>query len=255
MDLNVEIQGDVASLENACLLIGKMYKPEMFLWNVNVKNPILFPCAWLYRQGVLTPWSRNRRSELQGDSWWRGHAAAYLKFVNLPPDTLRKGRVYQAKREAAYFAVVLRHLPCVVISVRGTETPENLVTDVLCREYALSKTDLDGFLNSDILDDNVKQRVTTTFPHFGHSGIVEAARELCIQLDGNFENANQIALDQTYESRNGSGGGQDASSHRKKGFLSSILGPDGECHGYALRFVEHSLGGAIDALAGIMLHK
>lgn len=219
------------------------------------RNPIIFPCAWLYRQGVLTPWSRNRRPVLQGDNWWRGHAAAFLKFVNLPPDTLRKGRVYQAKREAAYFAVVLHHLRCVVISVRGTETPEDLLTDVLCRECALSEADLDGLLNSDILDDNVKQRVATTFPHFGHSGIVEAARELCIQLDGNFKNADQITLDQTYESSNGPGGGQDASSHRKKGFLSSILGPDGECHGYALRFVGHSLGGAIGALAGIMLHK
>lgn len=219
------------------------------------RNPIIFPCAWLYRQGVLTPWSRNRRPVLQGDNWWRGHAAAFLKFVNLPPDTLRKGRVYQAKREAAYFAVVLHHLRCVVISVRGTETPEDLLTDVLCRECALSEADLDGLLNSDILDDNVKQRVATTFPHFGHSGIVEAARELCIQLDGNFKNADQITSDQTYESSNGPGGGQDASSHRKKGFLSSILGPDGECHGYALRFVGHSLGGAIGALAGIMLHK
>lgn len=24
------------------------------------RNPVLFPCVWLYRQGVLTPWSRNR---------------------------------------------------------------------------------------------------------------------------------------------------------------------------------------------------
>jgi hypothetical protein len=24
------------------------------------RNPILFPCAWVYRQGVLTPWSRRR---------------------------------------------------------------------------------------------------------------------------------------------------------------------------------------------------
>lgn len=219
------------------------------------RNPIIFPCAWLYRQGVLTPWSRNRRPVLQGDNWWRGHAAAYLKFASLPPDTLRKGRVYQAKREAAYFTVVLHHLQCVVISVRGTETPEDLLTDVLCRECMLSEADLDGLLNSDTLDDNVKQRVATTFPHFGHSGIVEAARELCMQLDGSFEDVDQTALDQTYESSNGPGGGQDASSHREKGFLSSILGPGGECHGYALRFVGHSLGGAIGALAGIMLHK
>lgn len=26
------------------------------------RNPFVFPCAWLYRQGVLTPWTRNRLS-------------------------------------------------------------------------------------------------------------------------------------------------------------------------------------------------
>lgn len=72
----------------------------------------------------------------------------YLKFVNRPPDTLRKGRVYQTKREAANFAVVLRHLPCMIIAVKGTETPGNLVTDVLCREYALSKKDLDELISN-----------------------------------------------------------------------------------------------------------
>ncbi|CAN6728417.1 unnamed protein product [Malus baccata var. baccata] len=25
------------------------------------RNPFLFPCAWLYRQGILTPWTRNSR--------------------------------------------------------------------------------------------------------------------------------------------------------------------------------------------------
>lgn len=24
------------------------------------RNPVFFPCVWLYRQGLLTPWSRNR---------------------------------------------------------------------------------------------------------------------------------------------------------------------------------------------------
>ncbi|KAH9325411.1 hypothetical protein KI387_005589, partial [Taxus chinensis] len=110
------------------------------------RNPILFPCAWLYRQGVLTPWSRSRRPILQGDNWWRGHAAAFLKHVNLPPDALRKGRVHQARREAAYFAVVVHHLQCIVIAVRGTETPEDLLTDGLCRECMLSEADLYGLL-------------------------------------------------------------------------------------------------------------
>lgn len=38
-----------------------------------------------------------RRPFLEGDNWWRGHAAAFLKFINLPPETLRKGRVCQVR--------------------------------------------------------------------------------------------------------------------------------------------------------------
>jgi hypothetical protein len=44
----------------------------------------------------------------------------------------------------------LHHLQCVVIAVRGTETLEDLLTDVLCRECMLSEVDLDGLLNSSI---------------------------------------------------------------------------------------------------------
>ena len=36
-----------------------------------------------------------RRPALDGDNWWRGHAAAFLKFVDLPPEVLRRGRVCQ----------------------------------------------------------------------------------------------------------------------------------------------------------------
>lgn len=36
-----------------------------------------------------------RRPVLHGDNWWRGHAAAFLKFVKLSPDVLRQGRVNQ----------------------------------------------------------------------------------------------------------------------------------------------------------------
>ncbi len=24
------------------------------------RNPLFFACAWIYRQGILTPWTRNR---------------------------------------------------------------------------------------------------------------------------------------------------------------------------------------------------
>ncbi|CAK7348948.1 unnamed protein product [Dovyalis caffra] len=69
------------------------------------RHTVFFPCAWLYRQGILTPWARNRlfihrvswRPSLSGDNWWRGHAAAFLKYANLPPEALRRGRVCQVK--------------------------------------------------------------------------------------------------------------------------------------------------------------
>ncbi|KAL5991060.1 hypothetical protein ACLOJK_011966 [Asimina triloba] len=220
------------------------------------RNPLLFPCAWLYRQGVLTPWSRNsqrnvpsldpsvtmvftvsanldmpiiimscfppkrgqleldmfiwsiignhwklKRPVLEGDNWWRGHAAAFLAYVKLSPEALRRGRVSQAKREAAYFFVVLHHLRTVVIAVRGTETPEDLITDGLCRECPLLPEDVDGLIkkihqydtwkqllmpcspSGEHVPFEVRRSVLSSFPHYGHSGIVEAARELFMQID------------------------------------------------------------------------
>ena len=54
--------------------------------------------------------------------------------------------LFQAKCEAAYFVIVLHHLRSVVIAVRGTETPEDLIIDGLCRECILSAKDLDGLI-------------------------------------------------------------------------------------------------------------
>lgn len=39
----------------------------------------------------------SRRPILEGDNWWRGHAAAFLKYVKLPPEVLRRGRVNQVR--------------------------------------------------------------------------------------------------------------------------------------------------------------
>nr|XP_023928217.1 sn1-specific diacylglycerol lipase beta isoform X4 [Quercus suber]XP_023928218.1 sn1-specific diacylglycerol lipase beta isoform X4 [Quercus suber]XP_023928219.1 sn1-specific diacylglycerol lipase beta isoform X4 [Quercus suber] len=197
------------------------------------RNPLFFPCAWLYRQGILTPWTRNRRPIIDGDNWWRGHAAAFLKYVNLTPDVLRHGRVNQAKCEAAYFVVVLHHLRSVVIAIRGTETAEDLITDGLCKECALSADDLDGLMNSSDIDPVVKCSVDSSFPHYGHSGIVEAAQDLFMQIDG-------TAFDHDAES---------------SGYLSSLLGARCECDGYNVRIVGHSLGGSIGALLGIKLYS
>ncbi|CAN6276109.1 unnamed protein product [Urochloa humidicola] len=196
------------------------------------RNPILFPCAWVYRQGVLTPWARRRRPALDGDNWWRGHAAAFLRFVNIPPKALLRGRVSQSKREAAYFVVVLHDKRTVVIGVRGTETPEDLLTDGLCRECAFTMEDLDGLINSEKLPATTRERVISTFPHYGHGGIVESARELFMQL-------NECT-------------GENTSSGRF-GFLSTLLGEGSDCHGYKVRLVGHSLGGAVATVLGMML--
>ncbi|XP_020261472.1 uncharacterized protein LOC109837578 isoform X1 [Asparagus officinalis] len=199
------------------------------------RNPVLFPCAWLHRQGILTPWTRSRRPALEGDNWWRGHAAAFLKCINLPPEALRKGRVRQRKREVAYFVVALHHHKSVLVAVRGTETPEDLLTDGLCRECNLSLDDLDGLINSDQLAPGVRETVLSTFPHYGHSGIVESARELFEQLDG-----------LTTE--------EDESPFETPGFLSSLLGNGSDCQGYRVIIVGHSLGGAIATLLGVRLY-
>ncbi|XP_031494511.1 uncharacterized protein LOC116260359 isoform X2 [Nymphaea colorata] len=166
---------------------------------------------------------------VKGDNWWRGHAAAFLKFVDLPPSGLRRGRVSQVKREAAYFVVVLHHLRSVVIAVRGTETPEDLLTDGLCRDCILTDEDLDGLINNEHLIVDARRLVLSTYPHYGHSGIVESARELHMQLDGKSE------------------------ENEGHGFLSSLMGAGGECHGYRIRIVGHSLGGAVATLLGIRL--
>ncbi|KAL2323814.1 hypothetical protein Fmac_022872 [Flemingia macrophylla] len=197
------------------------------------RNPFVFLCSWLYRQGVLSPWSRNSRPILDGDNWWRGHAAAFLKYVNLPPEVLRHGRVSQVKCEAAYFIVVLHNLQSVVIAIRGTETPEDLITDGLCKECTLSADDLAGLINCNHIHSDIRKNVTSSFPHYGHSGIVEAARELFKQIEGNPE-------------------GPDSESY---GLLSKLLGVGCECFGYNVRIVGHSLGGAIAALLGLQLYN
>ena len=59
-----------------------------------------------------------RRPVLDGDNWWRGHAAAFLKYVNLPPEALRHGRVSQVRKfkypNVLYNALVIGDtgLPC-----------------------------------------------------------------------------------------------------------------------------------------------
>ncbi|XP_048233466.1 diacylglycerol lipase-beta isoform X2 [Ricinus communis] len=195
------------------------------------RHNVFFPCAWVYRQGILTPWTRNRRPVLKGDNWWRGHAAAFLKYVNLPPEALRRGRVCQGKCKAAYFIVVLNHVRSVVIAVRGTETAEDLITDGLGRECLLTTEDLDGLINSHI-PLTVKQTVELSFPHYGHSGIVEAARDLYMQIEGNPGDKEGEA----------------------DGFLSSLLGAGCECDGYRVCIIGHSLGGAIATLLGLRLY-
>ncbi|XP_048612604.1 diacylglycerol lipase-beta [Brassica napus] len=162
------------------------------------RNPALFLCTWVCRQGILTPWSRKWRPKLDGDNWWRGHAAAFLKFIDFPA---------HEKSKATYFVVVLHYLRCVVIAVRGTETAEDLITDGLGRACSLTPEDMDRLANRIRVMDSSRT-------HYGHSGIVEAARDLFTQIEG------------------------DPGESGSTGFLSSLIGDGGECAGYSIRILR-----------------
>ncbi|EFJ11348.1 hypothetical protein SELMODRAFT_126236, partial [Selaginella moellendorffii] len=203
------------------------------------RTPLLFPCAWMYRQGLLSLWNRRRSPSVDGDNWWRGHATAFLRAARLPAEALLKGRIHQRNRETVYFVIELKELKLVVVAVRGTETPEDLLTDGLGRECILADADFQGLFLSGHLSDTAKREISSSNPHYGHAGVVAAARELAFELDSPEDNPELSA---------GSAG-----SSKKTGFLTSILGPGGKCEGFSLRFTGHSLGGSIAAMAGMML--
>ncbi|VAH33594.1 unnamed protein product [Triticum turgidum subsp. durum] len=83
----------------------------------------------------------------------------------------------------------------------------------------------------------MRERVISTFPHYGHGGIVEAARELFMQLNN----------------CTGDNGNSENTSSKKLGFLSMLVQEGSECHGYKIRLVGHSLGGAVATVLGMMV--
>ncbi|KAH7441342.1 hypothetical protein KP509_03G034200 [Ceratopteris richardii] len=214
------------------------------------RSHLMFPCVWLYRQGVFTPWCRNRLPKLEGDNWWRGHAAAFLRYSKLPPEAIRQGRVHQAKLECAYFVIVIKELQSVVVAVRGTETPEDLLTDGLGRECVLSDSDLCGLFQSDRISQEMKQKLSLNSPHFAHEGIIMAARELAQQLD-DFSDSGRVCF--SSNSQDLYSLAEDTPASRKPGILSKLLGPGRECEGFKLYLVGHSLGGSIAALTAMRL--
>ncbi|KAF2546236.1 hypothetical protein F2Q70_00019485 [Brassica cretica] len=109
-----------------------------------------------------------------------------------------------------------------MIQELGTETAEDLITDGLGRACSLTPEDMDRLANRIRVMDSSRT-------HYGHSGIVEAARDLFTQIEG------------------------DPGESGSTGFLSSLIGDGGECAGYSIRIVGHSLGGAIASLLGIRL--
>ncbi|KAG0625088.1 hypothetical protein M758_2G026800 [Ceratodon purpureus] len=221
------------------------------------RNPFTWFYVWLRRQGALTFWNRNRRPILEGDNWWRGHAAAFLRHAQLPPEALIQGRISQQNntvlvREAVYFVAVLHQSKTVVVAVRGTETPEDLLTDGLGRECELSDSDLLGLLKGDNIPDEVKKKVHDTRPHYCHVGVIKAARELSMQLDNLAEDESDEQARSDFASVRDS---EEVLLERKPGLLTRLLGPGGQCEGYKLRFVGHSLGGSIATLTALRLYK
>ncbi|GJW64886.1 hypothetical protein Tco_0116770 [Tanacetum coccineum] len=91
-----------------------------------------------FEVGEMTVILMRRLPILKGDKWWRGHARAFLKYVNFPVEALPQGRVCQKRREASYFVVDIHHIKSGVICAWGTETAEDLLTDGLSREHVLA---------------------------------------------------------------------------------------------------------------------
>ncbi|KAG0595205.1 hypothetical protein M758_UG149000 [Ceratodon purpureus] len=216
------------------------------------RYPHCWPLVWLYSQGFCSFWKRCRRPVLKGDNLWRGHAAAFLRHSRLTPEDgyLRIGRVLQIKREPAYFVVVLHKLRLVVVAVRGTETPEDLLTDGLGRETPLSKSDLLGVFEGLHDSDEVEGK-----KHYAHSGIIEAARELSLQLDNLAENDDDAMAASDKASIGGHKDEELPQGISRGGLLTELFGPKGDCKGYQLRLVGHSLGGSICALTGLRLYR
>lgn len=59
-------------------------------------NLIAFPFLLLLHL-VFMYLSLLRRPLLEGDNWWRGHAAAFLRYCKLSSNDLRQGRVSQVR--------------------------------------------------------------------------------------------------------------------------------------------------------------
>lgn len=222
------------------------------------RNPIGWLFTWVYSLGLFSFWKRSSRPEvLEGDNWWRGHAAAFLWHSRLPLETdahLVKGRVRQTARQSAYFVVVLKKLKIVLVAVRGTETPEDLLTDGLSEDTPLTDSDLQWLLKGPNISEEVRQKVKEK-SHYAHRGIIEAARELSMQLDNLAEDDDDGMAAPDMASINGDTGGNVPNGVARKGLLSRLLGSRGVCEGYDLRLVGHSLGGAISALTGLRLYR
>nr|GEU52466.1 hypothetical protein [Tanacetum cinerariifolium] len=120
------------------------------------RNPLFFLYAWLHRQGVLCPLLESG-----------------LLYSKVTPGG-------EKRCEATYFVMVLHHTKCVVLCVRGTETPEDLLIDGLSRECMLATEDFhDVKWDMCAVTREFKRPVGfkgLCSAHNGHSGIVEAAR-------------------------------------------------------------------------------
>ena len=42
--------------------------------------------------------------------------------------------------------------------------------------------------------ENTREKVLSTFPHYGHGGIVESARDLFMQIDGQYSELLEIIM-------------------------------------------------------------
>eukprot|EP00898_Chlorokybus_atmophyticus_P002191 jgi/Chlat1/2973/Chrsp2S04701 len=143
------------------------------------RYPLCFIPAWMHRQQVWAPWRVATRPKLEGDNSWRGHAAAFLTHAGIPGTALLKARVAQPRGEAVYFVCGLPAARAVVVSIRGTGSIEDCLSDALATESPLRADDLAG-IHGDDVGDSSKGRGEEYYAHAG----VDTGRGYLSQLLG-----------------------------------------------------------------------
>eukprot|EP00899_Mesostigma_viride_P015838 jgi/Mesvir1/24255/Mv10957-RA.1 len=202
---------------------------------------VCFPCSWALRQQMCIPCFYSKRpAVVEGDNWWRGHAAAFIRYAGIPPNALIRGSVAQPHGEAVYFVVVQHALRRVVVAIRGTESVEDVVSDAFAGAVTFTQEDVPWKLTGAGEDPGSHSAAEIGY---AHEGVLMLARELAVRLNGEAARSDDVFPNEV------------GSQCQTGGFLSRLMGAGGPCQGYNLVLVGHSLGSGVASCLALRLKR